>query len=285
MKAADSLEEPKSPRALSKKPRARDRLSGDETGVRQYKLRRANTINNRTQRFNTMNLALVQKNLSDSVKTKMNKETLPGRSLFIFSGDNCLRKLCHNIIKRKSFDNGILVLILISTILLTLENPLDDPKDVKITVLYYLDVVFTSLFVMEFVLKTLANGFLFNGKDSYLRNAWNILDFIIVAFSVISVSFPNINLKFIKVLRILRVLRPLRMISRNEGLKIAVQSLINAIPGIVNVLVICLLFFLLFGILGTNFFKGAFYSCETDSEEDIITKYDCMNVGGIWINS
>jgi hypothetical protein len=28
----------------------------------------------------------------------------------------------------------------------------------------------------------------------------------------------------------LRVLRPLRMISRNEGLKIAVISLINAIP-------------------------------------------------------
>lgn len=113
-------------------------------------------------------------------------------------------------------------MILISTILLTLENPLDDPKDMKLVVLYYLDVIFTTIFLIEFVLKTLANGFLFNGPDSYLRNAWNILDFIIVTFSVTSVSFPDINLKFIKVLRILRVLRPLRMISRNEGLKIAV---------------------------------------------------------------
>jgi hypothetical protein len=68
--------------------------------------------------------------------------------------------------------------------------------------------------------------------------------------------FSDVDLKFIKALRMLRVLRPLRMISRNEGLKIAVQSLINAIPGILNVLVISGLFFMLFGILGTNYFKG-----------------------------
>ena len=182
----------------------------------------------------------------------------------------------------KSFDNSILVCIGISTILLTLENPLDNPEDVKLKVLYYLDVIFTGIFLFEFIVKNLALGFLCNGPKSYLRNAWNILDFIIVVFSITSVSFPNIKLKFIKVLRILRVLRPLRMISRNEGLKIAVQSLINAIPGIVNVLVICLLFFLLFGILGTNFFKGTFYYCINDNIEpldfvDMIkSKFDCV---------
>jgi hypothetical protein len=63
----------------------------------------------------------------------------------------------------------------------------------------------------------------------------------------------------------LRVLRPLRMISRNEGLKIAVISLINAVPSIINALVIALLFFLLFAIFGTTYFKGKFYYCLTDN--------------------
>lgn len=63
----------------------------------------------------------------------------------------------------------------------------------------------------------------------------------------------------------LRVLRPLRMISRNPGLRIAVQSLINAIPDIGNVLVVSLLFILLFAILGTNFYKGTFFSCHTEN--------------------
>ena len=88
----------------------------------------------------------------------------------------------------------------------------------------------------------------------------------------------------------LRVLRPLRMISRNEGLKLAVESLINAIPSIINALVIALLFFILFGIFGTNYFKGKFFYCIADKIVDIVdetlivTKWDCLNLGGDWIN-
>lgn len=88
----------------------------------------------------------------------------------------------------------------------------------------------------------------------------------------------------------LRVLRPLRMISKNEGLKLAVLSLMNAIPGIINAIVIALLFFILFGILGTNYFKGRFYYCFTDNISSIVdvssikTKWDCLNAGGDWTN-
>lgn len=89
------------------------------------------------------------------------------------------------------------------------------------------------------------------------------MDFIIVAFSLVSISFRDAGSKVsvIKTLRMLRVLRPLRMISRNQGLKIAVNSLINSIPYIRDVIVVSVLFLLLFAILCTNFFKGSFYSC------------------------
>lgn len=59
------------------------------------------------------------------------------------------------------------------------------------------------------------------------------------------------------------------MISRNEGLKIAVISLINAVPSIINALVIALLFFILFAIFGTTYFKGKFYYCMTDNIADM----------------
>lgn len=140
------------------------------------------------------------------------------------------------------------------------------------------------------ILKIGFMGFMFCGSNSYLRNTWNILDFVIVVFSIVSLAASGIDLKFIKVLRILRVLRPLRMISRNEGLKIAVLSLINAGPGILNVMVISVMFFLLFGILGVTYFKGEFYSCHMDNIPDgmqalVVTSFNCVNLGGEWLNS
>ena len=134
--------------------------------------------------------------------------------------------------------------------------------------LFYIDIAVTILFTFELILKVIVLGFLLNGKDSYIRNAWNIMDFIIVAISLISISFREAGSKVsvLKTLRMLRVLRPLRMISRNQGLKIAVNSLINSIPFIRDVIVVSFLFLLLFAILSVNFFKGSFFTCQVDSD-------------------
>jgi hypothetical protein len=56
----------------------------------------------------------------------------------------------------------------------------------------------------------------------------------------------------------LRVLRPFKLISKNEGLKIAINSLFLSIPPILNLFFICLIFFLLFSIYGVSFFKGLY---------------------------
>jgi hypothetical protein len=89
----------------------------------------------------------------------------------------------------------------------------------------------------------------------------------------------------------LRVLRSLRMISKNEGLKLSVLSLIYSLPGILNVTVVSSLFFLLFGIFFLNILKGKFYHCQFHDElamlinmDKIDTKYDCVNYGGLWRN-
>lgn len=155
-------------------------------------------------------------------KTKNKEIFLTGNSLLFMGEDNLLRKHCALVVGHRYFDNTILFLIGFSTVLLALENPLDDPESSFNFVLKKLDVVVSIIFTLELVIKVIVYGFLFNGKEAYLKNAWNQMDFLIVTFSIISMTFSNVKIGIFKVLRMLRVLRPLRMISRNPGLRIAV---------------------------------------------------------------
>ena len=82
------------------------------------------------------------------------------------------------------------------------------------------------------------------------------------------------------------------MISRNEGLKLSMLSLIYSLPGIMNVTIVTAIFLLLFGIFFLNMLKGKFYHCVLPQEivrevnmDDIDTKYDCINFGGQWLNA
>ena len=189
----------------------------------------------------------------------------------------------------RHFDNFVLFFILLSTILLSLENPLDDPKGMKLRILNIIDVVMTSIFTLESLLKIVEYGLIFNGKKSYLRSSWNLIDFCIVIGAILSLVLKRFDFGYIKAIRMIRILRPMRVISRNEGLKVAVLSLLNSIPGLVNVMILSLSFFMLYGILGTNFFGGKFFSCHIDGnfqdpEAGSISKWQCLNNGGDWIN-
>ena len=64
-----------------------------------------------------------------------------------------------------------------------------------------------------------------------------------------------------KTIKIFRILRSMRLISRNEQLKVAVRALFYAIPNILNITIIMLLFFLIFGVIAVSYFKGKFYYC------------------------
>jgi hypothetical protein len=92
------------------------------------------------------------------------------------------------------FDWIILVFIIISSIHLVLDNPLKDPEGNLAHVLLYIDYILTAIFSIEAIMKILTFGFLLNGKDSYLKSTWNIIDFSIVIISILSASLPTFNL-------------------------------------------------------------------------------------------
>ena len=129
-----------------------------------------------------------------------------------------LRKICDS----KQFVGFILICIVLQILKLWLDNPLSDPESQKVKILYVFDIILSVIFILECVLKILAWGLIFNGNESYLRNWWNVIDFAIVAFSILSLLSQDVDTGIFKLFRILKVLRPLRVVSRNEGLKLSI---------------------------------------------------------------
>jgi voltage-dependent calcium channel L type alpha-1D len=131
--------------------------------------------------------------------------------------------------------------------------------------------VLTMIFTAEMVVKVIALGFLF-GEGAYLRNSWNVLDFIVVVISLIGTfSNGNAQLTALRSLRALRGLRPLRVINRAPGLKIVVNAMFASVPDVMNVVAFCMLFFLIFSIFGVNYFKGQLRSCQGTVFDEIIS--------------
>ena len=77
-------------------------------------------------------------------------------------------------------------MVLFSTVLLAIDSPLDDPKSRKQELLTILDYFTTTIFSMESIIKIVVFGLLFNGKRSYLRVPWNVLDCLVVLVSLFS---------------------------------------------------------------------------------------------------
>uniref|UniRef100_A0A8C7TUX5 Sodium channel protein n=1 Tax=Oncorhynchus mykiss TaxID=8022 RepID=A0A8C7TUX5_ONCMY len=176
------------------------------------------------------------------------------------------RKTCFLIVEHNYFETFIIFMILMSSGALAFEDIyIEQRRTIKI-ILEYADQVFTYVFIIEMLLKWVAYGF-----QAYFTNAWCWLDFLIVDVSLISLT-ANIlgyaELGPIKSLRTLRALRPLRALSRFEGMRVVVNALVGAIPSIFNVLLVCLIFWLIFSIMGVNMFAGKYYYCfNTTSEE------------------
>ncbi|KAG5346938.1 SCN60 protein, partial [Acromyrmex charruanus] len=197
-----------------------------------------------------------------------------------------IRTVVLSVVDTPAFEWMILVLIFASSITLCFEDIyLDDNPFLK-KILYWTNLGFCALFSVEMLLKWLALGFC-----KYFTSFWTILDFIIVFVSMFSLLIEeNENLKVLRSLRTLRALRPLRAISRWQGMRIVVNALMYAIPSIFNVLLVCLVFWLIFSIMGVQFFGGKFFKCVDEYGEmlDISivnTKEECFSKNYSWQNS
>eukprot|EP01061_Rhynchopus_euleeides_P018889 TRINITY_DN3112_c0_g1_i10.p1 TRINITY_DN3112_c0_g1~~TRINITY_DN3112_c0_g1_i10.p1 ORF type:complete len:1789 (+),score=650.62 TRINITY_DN3112_c0_g1_i10:673-5367(+) len=204
------------------------------------------------------------------------------RSLLFFQSDHELRKRMMWLFRTTAFELLVLACILVSTATLALESPLRPEDHPTERLLHQINFVMVWVFLLECVVKVVGMGFVLH-PTSYLRSeGWNVLDFCIVCVSLLSLIIPGGNsLEFIK---IMRTLRPLRFINKSEGMKVVFQALIRSIKPLMNVLLISLLVWTIFGIMGVQIFSGKFYRCSLNSFGDMekelgITKrLDCENI-------
>ncbi|XP_014104649.1 PREDICTED: sodium channel protein type 2 subunit alpha-like isoform X7 [Pseudopodoces humilis] len=200
---------------------------------------------------------------------KGNKESTKGRIWWN------LRKTCYKIVEHNWFESFIVFMILLSSGALAFEDIyIEKHKTVKI-LLDYADKIFTYVFILEMLLKWVAYGF-----QTYFTNAWCWLDFLIVDVSLVSLVATALGFSefgAIKSLRTLRALRPLRALSRFEGMRVVVNALTGAIPSIMNVLLVCLTFWLIFSIMGVNLFAGKFYHCVNTTNNEMFTPEEVSN--------
>ncbi|XP_064155060.1 sodium channel, voltage gated, type VIII, alpha subunit a isoform X4 [Anguilla rostrata] len=191
-----------------------------------------------------------------------------------------LRKTCYLIVEHNWFETLIIFMILLSSGALAFEDVYIEQRKTIRVILEYADRVFTYIFILEMLLKWVAYGFV-----KYFTNAWCWLDFFIVDVSIVSLianALGYSDLGPIKSLRTLRALRPLRALSRFEGMRVVVNALVGAIPSIMNVLLVCLIFWLIFSIMGVNLFAGKYYYCFNATSElrfeitDVNNKTECF---------
>ena len=165
--------------------------------------------------------------------------------------------------------------------ILALDKPTLDHKSTEKAIIFWIDTATIVVFTSECLMKIFTYGFIMNGPYSYLKDLWDALDFIILIFSYLCLTSWAESFKVVKTFRILR---SLRLIGKNEGLKVAVRALLFAIPNILNITVIMVMFHSIFAIVLISNFKGKMFICTNQSTDigHLASKWDCLNHGGIW---
>jgi hypothetical protein len=196
-----------------------------------------------------------------------------------------LRHFSFLIINHAIFEALIIMVIIANTITLAMEDPTLSEQSPELQIM---ENVFLFIYTVECGMKILALGFLF-GQQAYLREKWNMLDFAIVVSGWIAyLASGGVNLS---ALRSLRILRPLRSISSIKGLKSLFLSLVEAVPLLIDNIIVLLFFFLIFAIAGLQLWMGFLrYRCMdlqfgfVKGADEVCGYRDCDN-GDICVES
>nr|QQY02590.1 voltage-dependent R-type calcium channel subunit alpha-1E [Cryptocotyle lingua] len=178
------------------------------------------------------------------------------KALFLFSEENAIRKYSKIIIEWGPFEYMVLLTILANCIVLAMEVHLPSHDKTALSEkLEQTETYFLIIFCVEALLKIVALGFLFH-KGAYLRNIWNIIDFIVVVTGLLAYILPNLNQPAV---RSLRVLRPLKLVTGFESLQIVLKSILRAMAPLLQISLLVLFAITIFAIIGLEFYSGAFH--------------------------
>ncbi|KAG5832420.1 hypothetical protein ANANG_G00290970 [Anguilla anguilla] len=165
-----------------------------------------------------------------------------------------------------------MLVILLNCVTLGMFQPCEDLKCKSdwCTILQAFDDCIFAFFAVEMVIKMLALGIF--GSKCYLGDTWNRLDFFIVMAGMLEYSLEGHNAS-LSAIRTVRVLRPLRAINRVPSMRILVTLLLDTLPMLGNVLLLCFFVFFIFGIVGVQLWAGLLRN-RCFLQDDLKTRYN-----------
>uniref|UniRef100_A0A3B3RLK8 Voltage-dependent P/Q-type calcium channel subunit alpha-1A n=1 Tax=Paramormyrops kingsleyae TaxID=1676925 RepID=A0A3B3RLK8_9TELE len=192
------------------------------------------------------------------------------RSLFIFSEDNFVRKYAKKITEwpypfKDTGFSGVKVWCYEQHLPDGDKTPMSERLDDT-------EPYFIGIFCFESGIKILALGFAFH-KGSYLRNGWNVMDFVVVLTGILSTVGSDFDLR---TLRAVRVLRPLKLVSGIPSLQVVLKSIMKAMIPLLQIGLLLFFAILMFAIIGLEFYMGKFHTtCFDLITREIREEFPC----------
>ena len=158
-------------------------------------------------------------------------------------------------------DNFIMVIIVLN--MLTMAMGFENAPPAYDSALTILNYIFTGIFIAECLIKLVGLGI-----RGYFHSGWNKFDFFVVLASILDIIIANIDgidaaflksFQIIRVLRVMRITRALRLVKSLKGLEKLIQTLSWSIGALMNVVLLMILIFGIFAILGVYFYDGIDY--------------------------
>uniref|UniRef100_A0A4X2LZN7 Voltage-dependent L-type calcium channel subunit alpha n=1 Tax=Vombatus ursinus TaxID=29139 RepID=A0A4X2LZN7_VOMUR len=210
------------------------------------------------------------------------------RALFCLSLTNPVRRFCIAVVEWKPFDILILMTIFANCVALGVYVPFpEDDSNADNHNLEQVEYVFLVIFTVETALKIVAYGLVLH-PSAYIRNGWNLLDFVIVVVGLFSVLLEQGPPRpgdvshaagkpggfDVKALRAFRVLRPLRLVSGVPSLHIVLNSILKALVPLLHIALLVLFVIMIYAVIGLELFLGRMHkTCfirgsDLEAEED-----------------
>uniref|UniRef100_A0A3P9JZI2 Voltage-dependent L-type calcium channel subunit alpha n=1 Tax=Oryzias latipes TaxID=8090 RepID=A0A3P9JZI2_ORYLA len=244
--------------------------------------------------------ALAQKKRQQYAKSKKqgsNANSRPQRALFCLNLNNPIRRACISLVEWKPFDIFILIAIFANCMALAVYIPF--PEDDSNSINHDLETVeyaFLIIFTIETFLKIIAYGLVMH-QNAYVRNGWNMLDFVIVVIGLFSVVLELLTKEEpkvegdgannhpsmhghggkpggfdVKALRAFRVLRPLRLVSGVPSLQVVLNSIIKAMVPLLHIALLVLFVIIIYAIIGLELFIGKMHATCYMPGSDLIAE-------------
>ena len=185
-------------------------------------------------------------------------------SLFVLSETNPVRRFTRYISQSKAFEYFILAAIIANCILMAINSqlPEDDMSRLNAKV-EQAETYLLGIFCLEMILNIITMGFILH-PGSYLRNPWNILDFVVVVTGIL--SLPQLSIMkggSVKALRAMRVLRPLKLVSGVPSLQVVMTSIAKSLIPLSNVCLLVVFVIIIYAVIGLEMLQGMFhFTCK-----------------------